>query len=496
MSEAAETLYVGVDVGGTKIVAAGVTGEGRIVGRARERTQRDGEAAQLVTQIRGCIEQLLSSLTEGTGGQAAVPGQDAEPPKVRAIGVGVPGVVDAARGHVVLTPNIRLSDTPLRDLLQETFGVPVVLGNDVDCGTLGECWLGAGRGAHSVVGVFVGTGVGGGVVLEGRLHRGFTGAAGEIGHLVIQMDGPLCGCGNRGCLEAVASRTAIERDLRIAMAAGRRTALAEHAGRGKQIRSRALLAALEAGDELTTEVLREASRALGLGAVTIRHLLDPEVILFGGGVIEACGAFMLPLIEAEITADKLLGDLTKCRIVASALGDDAVVLGTVAACLEAIEGRLPEAVAGAAPSPALPPFPPPTEGEDAPDAGVEAADAPSYPVIRCPAFGQVLVEGRLHERDLVVRADGRAKRRRKGPARRAYGTSHSVGPDELEGVCSGEPQVLIIGTGYHGLLTLTAEGEQYLAERRIRCDLLRSPEAAQRFNDMPGRKALLLHVTC
>jgi len=493
MSESAEPLYVGVDVGGTKIVAAGVTEQGTIVGRARERTQRDGDAKELVKQIRGCITQLLNSLGIG-------------PDRVRAMGVGVPGVVDDARGHVVLTPNLRLSDTPVRDLLHETFGVPVVLGNDVDCGTLGECWLGAGRGAHSVVGVFVGTGVGGGVVLQGRLHRGFTGAAGEIGHLVIQMDGPLCGCGNRGCLEAVASRTAIERDLRIAMAAGRKTKLAKEAGQGKQIRSRALLAALEAGDELTTEVLREAARALGLGAVTIRHLLDPEIILFGGGVIEACGKFMLPLIEAEITADKLLGDLTRCRVVPSALGDDAVVLGTVAACLEGqasgagtqVSVPPPEAAGVAeqlaATTPAVPseeqPAPP---AEPAPS---DDAEAPSYPKVRCPSFGQVLVDGQAHEHDLVVHANGRARRRKKGAARRAYGTSHAVGPDELEGVCAGEPEALIIGTGYHGQLTLVAEGEQYLAAQGIRYEAWRSPEAADRFNHTAGRKALLLHVTC
>ena len=225
-----------------------------------------------------------------------------------AIGVAVPGVVDPETARVVVTPNMNLTGVALGSYLEARFKVPVVLGNDCNLGALGEAWLGSSRQASSAIAILVGTGIGSGIVRKGKLWRGARESAGEIGHIVMQIGGPKCGCGNQGCLEALASRTAIERDLRQAVAAGRKTALSSLLqGDLSLIRSSTLRKALESEDELVTEVMRRASEVLGYACLTVRHLLDPEVIVLGGGVVEACSQFMLPIVEHIVGCDQLPG---------------------------------------------------------------------------------------------------------------------------------------------------------------------------------------------
>ena len=176
---------------------------------------------------------------------------------------------------------------------------------------------------------------------RGKLWRGDRESAGEIGHMIMQIGGPKCGCGGHGCFEALASRTAIERDLREAIAAGRKSVLLELAGGDLSvIRSGMIRKALEVEDELVTEVMRRAAEVLGYACLNVRHLIDPEAIVLGGGVIEACSDFIMPIVENIVGLDPLPGAREGGRVLLSALGDDAVVLGAVAAARKLV-GRSP-----------------------------------------------------------------------------------------------------------------------------------------------------------
>jgi glucokinase len=443
-------LYAGLDVGGTNIAAALVQESGEVCARARVRTPRQGGEETLAAIIRA-VEELLQE-----GGVAAA--------DLAAIGVGIAGVVEPESGRVVVTPNMELSGLQVVQPLQERFGVLIALGNDVNLGTLGEKWLGAARDAGSAVGIFVGTGIGGGIVCDGRLMRGARHAAGEIGHIVMQIDGPLCGCGNRGCLEALASRSAMERDIREAVAAGRETALTDILDADlSRIKSGAFKKALKRDDPLVKEVLGAASEVIGYACLTVRHLLDPEVIVLGGGVVEACADFVMPIVQGVVDSDALPGAREGGRIVESELGDDAGVLGAAALAMAALEDA---------------------DGDEA------------YPVIQRTSFGEVTVAGETHARDIYIRANGKVKKRKKKRVKELYGTSHKIGPEELRKVCKGDPELLIIGTGQQGAAVLTREGERYLRERGVRFKAAPTPEAVRQYNAATARKAALIHVTC
>ncbi len=323
-----EWLYLGVDVGGTKVQASVVRESGEILARQRCQTPRNEEPERELCAIESVIEDALAASKKKLR-------------DVQAIGIAIPGVVAPQQGRIIVTPNMNLSGVRISKHLRRRFGVPVAVGNDCNLGALGERWLGAARNAKSAFTILVGTGVGGGFVRKGKLWRGAREAASEIGHIVMQMGGPVCGCGNRGCLEALASRTAIERDLREAVNNGRSSIVTELTGGDLTvIRSRVLRKALEAGDSLVTEVMQRAAEVLGYACLTVRHLIDPEVIVLGGGVIEACGDFVVPIARQIVEADRLPGAREGGRVVVSALGDDAVVLGAVALA-RATAGRNP-----------------------------------------------------------------------------------------------------------------------------------------------------------
>lgn len=318
MSKSSRQLYLGIDVGGTKIMAALADAKGTVVARKRMPTPRNTKAAHVVAAIGDIIAVLLAE-------------RDLDARDLAGIGLAIPGTVAPAEGKVVFTPNMTLSSVVIAPLLRKRFKVPVYIGNDVNLGTLGEAWRGAARGAASAVGVFVGTGIGAGVVINGQLVTGRRNAAGEIGHMVMQPGGPLCGCGNRGCLEAFASRTAIERDIRDAIKNGRKSAITKLAGNDLAvIKSNVLKRALQQEDELVTEVMRKASETLGYACLNVRHLLDPDMIVLGGGVIEACGDFILPIVQQIVGLHSLPGSCEHDVVTMSELGDDAVALGAVA----------------------------------------------------------------------------------------------------------------------------------------------------------------------
>lgn len=314
--------YLSVDIGGTKILGGVVTEHGDVLARCKEKTER-GQQKKILEQT----ERVIDNCLEAAG---------LKPSGLSGIAFGVPGVVDSQTGYVISTPNAPLTDTQLGAHISEKYGVPAIVGNDANVGVIGEYWKGAAREAQSAYGIFVGTGIGGGLVFEGKLIEGFRSLGGEIGNLIIPLDadeiaGMLTKKHTR--LEELCSRTAIENQLRHAiLKEGRKSSLIDITGDKKleRIRSKALKEALRRKDPLVVDVMRRASFLLGLTTASVLHIVDPEVIVFGGGVIEACGDFMLPLIEKTAHKVALPGNGKPLKIVRSSLGDDAILLGGVA----------------------------------------------------------------------------------------------------------------------------------------------------------------------
>jgi glucokinase len=443
--------YLGVDVGGTKMLAVVAEGSGKIVVRRRVATPREGGPTRVFAALVEVIE-------------AALAAAKMEADDVAAIGVGVPGVVDPTTGVLLAAPNMDFVG-PVTAPLTEHFGVPAALGNDGNVAILAEQQFGAAKGADSAVGIFWGTGIGGGIVCHGRLVDGATHAAAEIGHMVMRLDGPLCGCGNHGCLEALASRTAIERDLRAAVAAGRKTLLTEEVGGDLTlIKSGALRRCLEAGDKVVTEVLRRAGEVMGYACRSLRFVLDPEAIVLGGGVMEACGDFLLPIAKEVLDADAFLGPGAGARLVAAKLGDDTGALGAVALAQVSL-------------------------GENT---AAGAAYTPYYPTLTATAVGAISLDGESRITDFCLRADGKVKKR-------GSSTDDAAGliitAEEVARACKGDPTFLAIGTGYQAEAKLAPEAEALLKERGRPYLVAATPEAVTAYNQATGRKAALMLVS-
>jgi glucokinase len=443
-----KTLYVGVDVGGTKVQATLARADGEVLARNRCATPRDCGPDETVKAIGEAILSLLADARTS-------------PKDLAAVGLAIPGVCDVDAGRVVVTPNMNLTGVEIVKLMRKQIDVPITLGNDVNCGTLGEVWLGTGRNASSVVGIFVGTGIGGGVFVDGKLHRGSRESAGEIGHLVMQIGGPQCGCGSLGCFEAIASRTAMERDIRAAIASGRTSIVTELlGGEDGLIRSGTLGKALAAGDEVVTEVMTAACEVMGYACLSIRHLVDPEVLLFGGGVVEACGHFMLPIIERIVESDPLTGARPGGRVLESALGDDAVALGAVALAQQAV-GRNP----------------------------FRGQKPPKYPKVKAGAGGKVGIGRRALAEGAFVDGDGVAA------ACNPLANDGRVRLKVLRRACQGCPTVLFVAGGDGvdgGEVALDKRGRMLLRYRNVELRARPRRKALRAYNDHKGRKALIV----
>ena len=301
-------------------------GEFNILSFRRKKT-RDGKATKgILARIAETIEEAL---------QAA----HLNHKKLTAIGVGTPGWLDLDRGVILHAPNLGLHNVPLKKNLEKDFGCPVTIANDVDAGTYGEYRFGAGQGVRCLLGVFPGTGVGGGLVYEGKLFHGRTGSCMEIGHIHMQPKGRLCGCGRRGCLETVASRLAIAAEASAAAYRGEAPHLLEHAGTDVGvIRSGALAASIKAGDHIVEEIVRHAARDLGIAVGSVVNLLAPDVVVLGGGLVEAMPGLYVQQVRASIKKQAMRPFTKSLKVVVAKLGDDAVVMGAAALAAEAVKG--------------------------------------------------------------------------------------------------------------------------------------------------------------
>ncbi|RFU86887.1 ROK family protein [Streptomyces triticagri] len=305
---------IALDVGGTGMKAALVGADGALLHEARRATGREHGADAVVRNILDFAADLRRVGEERFG----VPAE--------AAGVAVPGIIDAEHGIAVFAANLGWRDVPLRQLLSERLGAPVALGHDVRTGGLAEGRLGAGRGADRFLFLALGTGIAGAIGIDGRVEPGAHGSAGEIGHIVVRPDGPPCGCGQRGCLERLASASAVTE----AWAAASGDPDADAADCAK---------AVESGDPRAVAVWQQAVGALADGLVTALTLLDPRTLIIGGGLAEAGETLFLPLRAA---VDERITFQPRPGIVPAALGDTAGCLGAglLAWDLLAAEGDL------------------------------------------------------------------------------------------------------------------------------------------------------------
>ena len=315
----AKKILVGIDLGGTSLLAVATSRKGKILGRHKRKTYAEEGASAVLKRI----EHTVRDAVHKAGYKLS---------NVRAIGIGAPGPLDPKAGVILHAPNLgpTWNDLPLAAHLSKSLGPPVYLGNDVNVGAIGEHALGAGRGFKNLVAIFVGTGIGGGLILNGRLYRGVRYTAGEVGHMVLKADGPVCGCGKHGCAEALASRTAIERDIRAEIEAGRESvvpSLMKASGRD-MITSSVIEQALDRDDPVVSKVMAAAEYYAGLMVANIVNLLDPEVVVLGGGVVERLGERYLEPVR--VTAERYYlnqKDRSKIHVVATQLGGNAGVLG-------------------------------------------------------------------------------------------------------------------------------------------------------------------------
>ena len=247
------------------------------------------------------------------------------------IGLGCAGPLDLERGILLEAPNLGWREIPLRETLERVFQCPVVVTNDVDAGTYGEFRFGAGQGARCVVGAFLGTGVGAGCVYEGQLLRGRLSSCMEIGHLPVRTDGPLCGCGQRGCLEALAGRLVIASEAAAAAYRGQAPHLLERCGTDlASIRSGDLASAVRAGDAAIEEIVRQAGRTVGMALAGVVNLLAPDLLILGGGLVEAMPELFLEEITPVVKGRAMTAFTGSLRIERAALGDQATALGAAA----------------------------------------------------------------------------------------------------------------------------------------------------------------------
>jgi glucokinase len=318
--------WLGFDLGGTKMMATVFDKDFNIVAYRRKKT-KDGKGA------KGVLARIVETVEEAL--QAA----HLDHKQLGAIGIGCPGWLDLDRGIVMLAPNLGLRNVPLTKELTKDFGCPVVVANDVDAGTYGEYRFGAGQGVRCLLGVFPGTGIGGGLVYEGKLFRGRTGSCMEIGHIHMQPKGRLCGCGRRGCLETVASRLAIAAEAGAAAYRGEAPHLLELAGTDvAAIRSGAIASAIKAGDHVVEEIVRHSGRDLGIAIGSVINLLAPDTVVLGGGLVEAMPGLYVQQVRAAIKRQALRPFTKSLKVVVAKLGDDAVVMGAAALAAEYTRG--------------------------------------------------------------------------------------------------------------------------------------------------------------
>lgn len=305
---------IGIDLGGTKILIGLVEKEsGKVVSHIKKKTKKEKGPENIVRKMVEGVEELLEesgkSFTE-----------------ISSIGIGSAGQIDRKNGIIIGAPNLDCYNLNLKEILQDKFNIPVFVGNDVEVATIGEQKFGAGKACADFVCVFVGTGIGSAIVKNGHIIYGATGTAGELGHIIVDLNGRPCACGAHGCLEAYASRSAIETRIEGALKKGRKSCISEYLEEGKAITSSMIRKSIEREDELVTQCVSEASEYLSGGLASVINLINPELIILGGGLIEAVDYFYKQTIK-KAKSKSLPVPAEKIRFSKTILGDYSGVIG-------------------------------------------------------------------------------------------------------------------------------------------------------------------------
>jgi len=309
---------LGFDLGGTKMLSCVFDSDYKTKGRVRKKTKAFlGQKAG----VERIIEMMEETLEEAK----------LDPSDLAGIGVGCPGPLDLNKGIVRETPNLGWTDVPLQSTLEKAFKCPAVILNDVDAGVYGEYRFGAGKEARCVVGIFPGTGIGGGCIYEGSIFRGAKTSCMEIGHMRVMPDGPRCGCGRTGCLESVASRLAIASAAAQAAHRGDAPYLMKNYGSDlADIRSGALSNSVKHGDKVVEELIRQAASKIGVASGSLVNLLAPDVIILGGGLVEEMPDLFTEEVKKAAGRSCMPSYAGSFDVFAAKLGDDAAVLGAAA----------------------------------------------------------------------------------------------------------------------------------------------------------------------
>ncbi len=311
-----QDYVISIDFGGTKILSAIINSSEGIVARVKKATMTTDTKKNLPLLITQSINELIM--------QTSIPESS-----IKAVCIGAPGSVDPRTGIIGLAPNLGLKHYNLKDEMQKYTNIPVLVENDVNLAALGIHGFGEAKGLSNVLVVFVGTGIGGGLILNGKIYRGASFIAGEIGHIHIMDNGPICGCGKKGCFEAVASRTAIVRDLSKSIRLGKASRLAKLVKTKTRIKSKSLLDALIAGDSLTVKQVAKASETIGKTLAGVNNLLNLDMIILGGGVIEAMKKYTMPTIKQSFKDFSFRDSAKTTKIIATKIADESALWGGI-----------------------------------------------------------------------------------------------------------------------------------------------------------------------
>jgi glucokinase len=317
-------FVLGIDIGGTNLVVGSVAVDGSsLVALGSEPTHAEAGQADVLERLIALAQRTMEQTRREVRGADII-----------GVGVGAPGPLDTKSGIVLLTPNLGWVNLPLRQIIHDRLALPAALDNDANCAVLGEWWMGAARGTRTAIGITIGTGIGGGIIIDGKLFHGASDCAGEIGHITIDTEGRRCKCGNYGCLEAYASGPNIALRACEEIKAGAVSRLSQYVnGDLRQITAQTVYQAAHDGDDLALEVVNDTAKFLGTGIANLLNIFNPEVVVVCGGVTLAGDHLFVPL-RREVARRAFKPAVNVCRIVPCELTGTAGVYGAAKAFLD------------------------------------------------------------------------------------------------------------------------------------------------------------------
>jgi len=325
LCEKADDLILGIDLGGTKILTAVANSQGKILSRDHS-----------ITPAKKGYEAVIQSILESA--HRALEQANIAISALTAIGVGAPGISNPETGILFTSPNLPgWRDVPLRDIMQERLGKKTFLINDANAAALGELYFGAARGARNFIYITISTGIGGGIIIDGKIYGGAIGAAGEVGHMTIDDDGPICNCGNRGCWETLASGTALAREAKHRIKEGVGTSILKYAeGDVERVTAQVIHNAAEQGDSLAKELIARTGYYVGVGLANLINIFNPELIVIGGGLSNIGDMLLEP--ASEVAGERAYKESFQAvRFAFAELGRNSGVLGAAAFALREVK---------------------------------------------------------------------------------------------------------------------------------------------------------------